>query len=100
MSDENDKPKKDDWGMTPPHLRLGKEKGADNFSKDFAPPPKSSKQSQMDDWEMIPPDLDKPNSQPFSSDFGKITPNINIPKDVRQNETPPTPNQPQPMIGK
>ncbi len=93
MSDENDKPKKDDWGMTMPHLRLGKEKGANNFSDDFAPP-KSAKQSQMDDWEMIPPDLDKPNSQPFSSDFGKITPNINIPKDVRQDETLLTSNQP------
>ncbi len=93
MSDENNKPKKDDWGMTPPHLCLGKEKGADKFSDDFAPP-KSAKQSQMDDWEMIPPDLNKPNSQPFSSDFDKTTPNTNIPKDVRQDETPPTSNQP------
>jgi len=93
MSDVNDKPKKDDWGMTMPHLRPGKEKGAGNFSNDFAPP-KSAKQSRIDDWEMISPNLDKPNSQPFSSDFDKITPNINIPKDVRQDQTPPTSNQP------
>ncbi len=92
MSDENDKPKKDDWGMTMPHLRPGKEKGTDNFSGDFAPP-KSAKQSQMDDWEMISPDLNKPNSQPFAWDSDKITPNINIPKDVRQDEMPHTSNQ-------
>ncbi len=93
MSDVNDKPKKDDWGMTMPHLRPGKEKGADNFPADLAMP-KSAKQSRMDDWETIPPNLDKPNSQPFSSDFDKITSNINIPKDIRQDETPPTSNQP------
>lgn len=87
MSGENDKPKRDDWGMTLPHLRPGKEKGADNFSNNFAPP-KSAKQSQMDDSVMISPDLNKPNSQPLSSDFDKITPNINIPKHVRQDETP------------
>ncbi|MDQ3750776.1 MAG: hypothetical protein M3367_17425 [Acidobacteriota bacterium] len=94
MSVENDKPKKVDWGMTMSHLRLGKEKNADNFSDDFALPPKSSKQSQVDDWEMISSDLNKPNSQPFSWDSDKITPNINIPKDVRQDETLLTSNQP------
>ncbi len=77
MSDVNDKPKKDDCGMTVPHPHPDIEKGADNFSDDFASP-----------------DLNKPNSQPFSWDSDKITPNINIPKDVRQDETPPTPNQP------
>ncbi|CAN5788412.1 hypothetical protein BH24ACI1_BH24ACI1_13940 [soil metagenome] len=94
MSVENDKPKKVDWRMTMSHLRLGKEKNADNFSDDFALPPKSSKQSQVDDWEMISSDLNKPNSQPFSWDSDKITPNINIPKDVRQDETLLTSNQP------
>ena len=94
MSDENDKPKKDDWRMTTPHMYLGKEKGADNFSDDFAAPPESAKESQMDDWEMTPPILNKPNNQPFSSDFDKTAPNTNISKDVRQDETPPTSNQP------
>jgi len=93
MSDENDKPKKDDWRMTILPLHLGKEKGADDFSDDFAPP-KSAKQSRMDDWETIPPNLNEPDNQPFSSDSGKTTPNINVPKDTRQDETLPTSNQP------
>ena len=99
MSVENDKLKKVDWGMTMPHLRLGKKKGPDNFPDDFAPP-KSAKQSRIDDWEMISPNLDKPNSQPFSSDFDKITPNINIPKDVRQDQTPQHQISRQSRIGK
>ena len=94
MSDENDRSKKDDREITVPHLRLGKEKNANNFSDDSAPPLKSAKQWQMDDWEMVPPDLNKPNSQQFSSDFDKITPNTNTPKDVRQDKTPLTLNQP------
>ena len=89
MNDENDKPKKDnDWGMTIPNLRSDKEKGEDDFSDDFAAPPKSAKQSPMDDWEMIPPNLDEPNSQTVSSDFDKTTSDTNIPKDVGQDETP------------
>lgn len=99
MSDVNDKLKKDDWGTTIPRLRPGKEKGAGNFSNDFAPP-KLAKQSRIDDWEMISPNLDKPNSQPFSSDFDKITLNINIPKDVRQDQTPQHQISRQSRIGK
>ena len=94
MSDENKKPKKDDWGMTTPNLHFGKEKGRDNFSENFAAPPKSAKQSRMDDWEMIPPNLNNLNGQPFSSDLDKSAPNIKIPKNVRQDETTPMSNQP------
>jgi len=94
MNNENGKSKKVDLGMTVPHQRPGKEKDADNFSDDFAPP-KSAKQSRMDDLEMIPPpNINKPNSQPVSLNFDKTTANINILKDVRQDEMPPASNQP------
>ncbi len=94
MNDENDRPKDDDWGMTMPHLRLAKDKNADDFSDDFAPPKNRVSQPPADDWGMTQQNFNLPDSQPSSSDYDKTTPNISVPKDVRQNETPLAPIQP------
>jgi formylglycine-generating enzyme required for sulfatase activity len=89
----SNKPKDDDWGMTMPHMRLEKDKNADDFSDDFAPNPYSTgNQPKADDWGMTRQNFNHPNEQP--SDFDKTTPNINIPKDVWQDEKFPTPHQP------
>ena len=93
MNDENDKPKDNDWGMTMPHMRLEKDKNADDFSDDFAPNPYSAgKQTPADEWGMTQQNFNLPNKQP--SDFDKTTPNINIPKDVWQDEKIPSSHQP------
>lgn len=91
MNDENDKPKSGDWGMTMPHLRFDKDKNAADFSDEFKPNPYSANQPQADDWGMTRQNFNQP-----SSDFDKTTPNINIPKNVRQNENPPSYDQSSP----
>ena len=93
MNDENDKSKNDDWGMTMPHMRLEKDKNADDFSDDFAPNPYAAEnQPKADDWGMTQQTFNLPNNQP--SDFDKTTPNINIPKDVWEDKSPPSSHQP------
>ena len=93
MNDENDKPNDNDWGMTMPHMRLEKDKNADDFSDDFAPNPYSAgNQTPADEWGMTQQNFNQPNNQP--SDFDKTTPNINIPKDVWQDEKIPSSHQP------
>lgn len=93
MNDENDKSKNDDWGMTMPHLRLEKDKNAADFSDEFAPNPYSpGNQPRADDWGMTQQNFRSPNNQP--SDFDKTAPNINIPKDVWQDERFPSSHQP------
>lgn len=96
MNDENDKPNNNDWGMTMPHLRLEKEKNADDYTDEFAPPKYAANQSSDDEWGMTQQNFNAPaNQYPSSdaSDFDKTTPNINIPKDVWQSEnSPPTPS--------
>jgi formylglycine-generating enzyme required for sulfatase activity len=89
----SDKPKDDDWGMTMPHLRLEKDKNADDFSDDFAPNPYSSKQQPTDDWGATQQNFNLPSNQSSLTDHDKTTPNINIPKDVWQDETPSAPSQ-------
>lgn len=84
----SDKPKDDDWGMTMPHIRLEKDKNADDFSDDFAPNPYSSNQPADDDWGKTQQNFNLPNNQSSSPDYDKTTPNLQIPKDVRQDETP------------
>lgn len=95
MNDEKDKPKDNDWGMTMPHMRLPKDKNADDFSDDFAPNINSSNQPPADEWGMTQQNFNLPNNQ--SSDFDKTTPNINIPNDVWQDEkSSPNPYQSSP----
>lgn len=90
----SDKPKDDDWGMTMPHMRLEKDKNADDFTDDFAPNPYSAKNpSSADDWGITQQNFNQPHNQPPVSDFDKTTPNINIPKDVWQDENPGAPRQ-------
>jgi sulfatase modifying factor 1 len=96
MNDEKDEPKNDDWGMTMPHLRLEKDKNADDFSRDFAPriKPNAQQTSSSDDWGMNVQNLNSPNNQTAHTDFDKTTPNINIAKNVWEDETPPSVSQP------
>lgn len=93
MNDEKDNPKSDDWGMTMPHLRLEKDKNADDFSEDYAPLKKSANQKPSDDWGMTQQNFNLPDHQ-TSSDFDKTSPNVEIPKDIRQDETPRETNHP------
>jgi len=84
----SDKPKDDDWGMTMPHMRLEKEASADDFSDDFAPNPYSSNQPTDDNWGKTQQNFNLPQNQSSLSDYDKTTPNLQIPKDVWQDETP------------
>jgi formylglycine-generating enzyme required for sulfatase activity len=88
----SDKPKDDDWGMTMPHMRLEKDKNADDFADDFAPNPYSANQSSADEWGVTQQNFNLPPNQ-ASSDFDKTTPNINIPKDAWRDENPYSPPQ-------
>ncbi len=89
----SDKPKDDDWGMTMPHMRVEKDKNADDFSDEFAPNPYSSgSQPTNDEWGMTQQNINVPNNK-AASDYDRTTPNINIPKDVWQEETPSSSNQ-------
>ncbi|MCY7347309.1 MAG: formylglycine-generating enzyme family protein, partial [Pyrinomonadaceae bacterium] len=90
MNDENDKPNNNDWGMTMPHMRLEKDKNADDFSDEFAPPKHSAHQPPGDEWGMTQQNFSLPADQSSSSDFDKTTPNINIPKDAWQSESSPS----------
>lgn len=90
----SDKPKDDDWGMTMPHMRFEKDKTGDDFSDDFAPNQYSSNQPPADEWGMTQQNFNLPGNQSSPSDFDKTTPNINIPRDVWQEETPLAPNTP------
>ena len=89
MNDENDRLKDDDWGMTMPHLRLEKNRNADDLPDDFAPPRHSANQPPTDDWGMTQQNFNLPNNQSSFSDFDKTTPNINIPKDAWHDSNPP-----------
>lgn len=89
----SDKPKDDDWGMTMPHMRLEKDKTADDFSDDFTPNPYSSNKPPAEEWGMTQQNFNLPNNQSSASDYDKTTPNINIPQDVWQDETPSAPSQ-------
>lgn len=87
----SDKPKDDDWGMTMPHMRIDKDKNADDFSDEFAANPYAGKKP-ADDWGMTEQNFSVPNNQQPSSDFDRTAPNINVPRDV-WNDAPAS-NQP------
>ena len=74
MNDENDKPTSDDWGMTMPHLRLEKNKNSGDFSGDFASNSYSA-------------------NHPPASDFDKTSPNLNISRDIWQDNLSSNPQQ-------
>ena len=90
MNDENDKPKDDGWGMTMPHLRYEEKKKADGFADEFSPPAKqNSDHPSGDAWGMTTPNINLSDDRSSSSpDFDKTTPNINIQRDVWDDESP------------
>ncbi len=94
MNDENDKPKDSDWGMTMPHMRYEEENASDGFSDDFAPKKKlPPNRSAEDEWGATTPNFNlRNNDSPAArfDDFDRTEPNINIPKDVWEDETPPS----------
>lgn len=93
MSDEKNKPKDDDWGMTMPHMRYQEKQKADKFAGDFSDDflldldrPKNP--PTADEWGMTTPNVNLPNDYPSSanaSDFDKTTPNFNIQNDYRSS---------------
>lgn len=89
----SDKPKDNDWGMTMPHMRLEKDADADDFSDDFPANSRSANQPPADEWGMTQQNFNLQQNQSSPSDYDKTTPNINIPRDVWQDETPTAPNQ-------
>ncbi len=89
----SDKPKDDDWGMTMPHMRLEKDETGDDFSDNFPANPRSANQPPADEWGMTQQNFNVPNNQTSPADYDKTAPNINLPKDVWQDETPSTPSQ-------
>jgi len=77
-----------------PHVRLEKDKNAEDFSDDFAPNPYSTgNQPPTDEWGMTQQNFNLPQNQPPASDFDKTAQNVNIPSDVWQDETPSAPPQ-------
>lgn len=92
MNDGNDKPKNDDWGMTMPHMRLDKEKNEDDFSDDFAPNTKPTPVQSADDSAATAPNFNLLNEQ--STALDKTAPNLQIPEDVWEDESPSTIKQP------
>ena len=53
MSDEKNKPKDDDWGMTMPHLRYEEKKNAGDYSDEYAPNiNQTSNRTAGDEWGM------------------------------------------------
>lgn len=68
MNGANDSSKNDDWSMTMPHLRLGKETKESDFSDDFAP---SGNPKPI---------------EPPADDWGMSVPNVNLPKQEKQDD--------------